>query len=400
MQTQANQKPNPRSPDCHKREKPQIQPSTKVLHLSQSQITTDARILRAVQWGESAGYETYCIGVVDRTVPVPSTNVTGVHFDWRFRKTLFGRTLGALYLFVRISAKTIRVKPNIIHCHQYYLLPVASLTAILLRASLIYDAHELESETHGRSRPSRVIVRALERACWPSINSFVTVSEEISEWYARRHKLRPTAVIYNIPKTMIRPENSVRPDVKRNDGTFQYEALYIGRVGKSRSISQLIDLQSDAGSEIRLSFLGWDPKSQQTDISKQLKPTVRYLGAVDHRNVVEIAERFDLGINLLDHSGLSDFFALPNKLWEMLYAGIPILANESPPLVRLKESFPNIMLVKEVPESHEEWKELVAMTVSLGRRPAFEVPEEFTSDSMVRILTNIYKESLKRRNVS
>lgn len=398
MHTQANQKPNPKLSSCDERARSDIQPDTKVLHLSQSQITTDARILRTVQWGESVGYETYCIGVIDRTVPVPATNVTGVHFDWRFRKTLFGRTLGALYLFVRISIKTLRVQPNIIHCHQYYLLPVATLTSILLRAALIYDAHELESETHGRSRSSRLIVRALERLCWPRISGFVTVSEEIREWYADRHKPRPAAVLYNIPDPTIRPEKTVRPDITRNDGTFQYEALYIGRVGKSRSISQLLELQSSVASEVRLSFLGWDPKNQQTGATQEFKSTVRYLGAVDHRDVVEIAARFDLGIIFLDHSGMSDYLALPNKLWEMLYAGIPILANESPPLVRLTEFFPNMLLVKEVPENHAEWRELVAMAASLGRRPIFDLPKQFTSDTMVQMLTNLYKESVERRH--
>ncbi|MBM5801473.1 MAG: glycosyltransferase family 4 protein [Cyanobacteria bacterium K_DeepCast_35m_m2_023] len=52
--------------------------------------------------------------------------------------------------------------------------------------------------------------------------------------------------------------------------------------------------------------------------------------AVTHDKVVSIARSADVGMCLIEDISLSDYYCLPNKLFEYCFAGIPVLASDFP----------------------------------------------------------------------
>jgi glycosyltransferase involved in cell wall biosynthesis len=60
---------------------------------------------------------------------------------------------------------------------------------------------------------------------------------------------------------------------------------------------------------------------------------------VSHFLVTSIAAQADFGICMIENVSLSDWYCLPNKLFEYAFAGIPVVASKFPELERVVEEF-------------------------------------------------------------
>lgn len=366
-------------------------PRSVVLHLSQSQIATDPRILRAMDWGRCAGFQVRAVGVEDHTVPLPSAGEGITDLKWKHRSSGIGKFLGALVLGANMLIRSIRLRPDVIHCHQYYVLPVAFCASLLLRIPIVYDAHELESKSDGRGKVSGFLVGALERGCSRRFRSIVTVCEEIAQWYSAEFVNIETFVVYNIPSyEPDREKCEIEKIVANEDTQFELDVLYIGRVGSSRMTDSLLAFEGVGAAKIRTSFLGWDPSSVGAGPTFAGIGTWRYLGAADHRDVVNIARHFDVGVVLFDLSSESYSNSLPNKFWELIFAGIPILASRSSAIERVSKDFDNVLVVESPPKIESEWVDLVCEAAGLGKRDVGKVPVCYSSEEMVNRLRMAY----------
>lgn len=362
-----------------------------VLHLSQSQIATDPRILRAMEWGRLAGFCVRGIGVRDATVPIPASGSGYIDLPWKFRSTIFGKVVGSLVLGSRVFRQAVRLRPDVIHCHQFYVLPVALLVSITLRAPIVYDAHELESLSANRGKLSGSLVRSLERLCSKRMAAVITVCEEISEWYQRQFPKLRVFEIYNVPAFDPTRDNSlIENEVVATRGQFDLEVLYIGRTSEGRETGRLLEVQGIRESSIRISFLGWPPSPKSSKGGGSGSDNTRYLGAADHRDVVHIARHFDVGVVLLDLTSASYQNSLPNKFWELVYAGVPVLASRSHAIESVAIDFPNVILVDDVLETVDDWHGAVRMAAKLGKRAVGDVPVRYSQDEMIRRLKFMY----------
>lgn len=349
-----------------------------------------------MEWGDFAGYRVEGVGISDPTVPLPPSDVECTDFGWKFRGTTLGRVVGGLSVGFRMLAKVLRARPDVIHCHQFYVLPVAFIASTILRIRIVYDAHELESQSAGRGKVGTLMVRRIEQLCSTRFAAIITVCEEISEWYECHFPHLTVWEIYNIPAfDPSREMSALEADVVEHQGEYDVDVLYIGRTGDSRATKYLLEAQRLRDSSIRISFLGWSPSSQVGEGSDEHVEGVRYLGAADHRDVVQIAQHFDVGVVLLDLRSVSYRNALPNKFWELAYSGIPILASRTTAIERLAADLPNVMVVDEVLENPKDLVAAIRSAARLGKRGVAEIPPQYTQNEMVRRLAEIYELSCR-----
>lgn len=52
--------------------------------------------------------------------------------------------------------------------------------------------------------------------------------------------------------------------------------------------------------------------------------------AVPHADVVSIVQSADFGLCMIENVSLSDYYCLPNKIFEYCFAGVPVLASDFP----------------------------------------------------------------------
>jgi glycosyltransferase involved in cell wall biosynthesis len=71
----------------------------------------------------------------------------------------------------------------------------------------------------------------------------------------------------------------------------------------------------------------------------QLEAKVKFLGRLPISQLSEITTQADLGISLEEDLGLNYRFALPNKLFDYIQAGVPVLVSNLPEMKRIVEHY-------------------------------------------------------------
>ena len=101
---------------------------------------------------------------------------------------------------------------------------------------------------------------------------------------------------------------------------------------KGRGITKLIDLANHNDSisvvvvgdgEHHNYFLNYNQKYN-------INENVHFIGKIPYLELLNITSQCDIGWALITKKGLSNQFALPNKLFEYLVSGIPIIASNLP----------------------------------------------------------------------
>jgi glycosyltransferase involved in cell wall biosynthesis len=245
------------------------------------------------------------------------------------------------------------------HAHDLNTAMPALLAAAHKGVPCVCDFHEWFSENvtyHARRKAyephpfaKRWIYRALERVVMHTATSVITVCDSIAELLDRQYQApRPTRVIRNIPHLdptataarsgarHLRQQLGLRAD--------QQVLLYQGGVGPSRRLEPVIQamawvrhavlvirgpaIERFAGEYVRLAA------------AAGCRDRVFCLPAVFSADVVREARAADLGIyTVLATAGLSFRLALPNKVFEYLAAGLPILVADLPEVRKLVDTY-------------------------------------------------------------
>ena len=115
--------------------------------------------------------------------------------------------------------------------------------------------------------------------------------------------------------------------------------LYVGRLQPGRGLEQLI-LAAAKYPEIAVALMG-DGRAEYISAlhacacGAGVGSRVHLVPPVDPEQVVPIARAADVGLVAYRDTGLSSRTTLPNKLFEYLAAGLPVVASRLPPMARI-----------------------------------------------------------------
>lgn len=320
----------------------------RILHLTHTDIRSDSRILKEISAAQENGYFVYGIGIelsegASESETVDFSNILSIPLFTRkmtYLPKVVRHLLTFIELFCRVLYKSIRIKPDLIHCNDTLVLPIGMVVKFFTRSKLVYDAHELESNRNGLSNTLGRLTLLIEKMCWPFIDSLIVVSPSIEKWYAKELGVKRSEVILNSPlleeKTSDISKDYLREyfQIPESNKIF----LYIGILAPGRGIDLLINAFKKHEDTSSLVFLGYGELSGDLKSIASASPNVFVHDAVRHEKVVPIARSADVGLCLIQNVSLSDFYCLPNKLFEYCFAGIPVLASDFPDIQQVVES--------------------------------------------------------------
>jgi glycosyltransferase involved in cell wall biosynthesis len=233
------------------------------------------------------------------------------------------------------------LKPDIIHAHDFHMIGVAVDAARHLRSSghhtkVLYDAHEL---VRGLSYPASTIkIWANEEALFiKEVDGVVGVSpvqiDELQSTYGL--STRPTLVL-NAPFKAIteEPPNHLEAlrTVRDDAGCTGPLLVYHGNIALDRGINTLVESLSLLNSDIHVAIIA--PKEgdykktlQELVVKLELQNRVHFLPFVAPEKLTSYLSTGDLAVIPYLKTGNNDV-ALPNKLFESLQAGLPIVASD------------------------------------------------------------------------
>ena len=229
------------------------------------------------------------------------------------------------------------------------------MAKVIFRYKIVYDAHELESD-QGDSALHSKLTYFTEKVCWSSLDGFITVSASIQNWYLNKFNNVASTVILNSPtiaNTCVSEKNYLRNYFKiSNSSTI---LIYVGLVVSGRGLENICRALSSFSHNYALVILGEGELKASLKEQFGSNEWLHFHDFVEHNKVVSIVSSADMGLCLLDNPSLSDFYCLPNKLFEYLFAGIPILACKYPEIEKLVNDL-NCGLVVEDNKLVEELK--------------------------------------------
>ena len=236
-----------------------------------------------------------------------------------------------LHRQVRRAATTIRA--DIYHASGLYVLPAMAQVAQKQGGRLVYDARELYPHVSGTIRRpwARSFWSAVERRFIRRADVVFTVSDGIADHLAQQYRITKPTVVYNAPDTT---KEIVPRDIRTLAGIPPDKpiVLHLGAIRRDRGCDTLAEAVAGVP-EAHLVFLGGiDGRSALQTIVDALNigSRVHFLPPCPTEEVLQWAASADIGVSLLRDSCLNHRLALPNKLFEYLAAGLPVLTSALP----------------------------------------------------------------------
>lgn len=323
----------------------------KVLHLTHTDINKDPRIIKSIKAIDKLSWiEVYGVGIQDsshnsrRFETKDSIDINSIALKLFSKKLTFlpnilRHLFTLLEFFLRSFFIINKFKPSVLHCHDTLALPIAILFKVFhSKLKVIYDAHELGSNRNGIDNFSSKIVYFFEKITWRFIDHFISVSPSIIKWYEEEYGRKKNTLILNSPEIETKKtenSNGFRKKFLINDDEKLF--IYVGEINKGRGITNLLEIFKDLKS--RILFLGYGPLVNKVKDFENNYSNIHYHEAVEPDSLISLIQEADVGLCLVERVSLSDYFCLPNKLFEYAFAGLPVIASDFPDIKFLVEKY-------------------------------------------------------------
>lgn len=212
------------------------------------------------------------------------------------------------------------------------------LVSRLRRKPLVYDSHEYFTEVPeliGRNLTRRIWT-GIEKRILPGIKYACTVSSPLADAFQQKYGIG-MVVIRNLP---IREKKEARrPDLLVCDP--KRTIIYQGALNRGRGLESMITaMKYLEGFELKI-FGDGNIRERLEEITNELGlgDRVEFLGRVPFQELKGITRQASLGISLEEDTGLNYRFALPNKLFDYIQAGIPVLVSDVPEMKKVVEQY-------------------------------------------------------------
>lgn len=319
-----------------------MQPPTKVCMHVLGQAVTDARVMRAATALVEAGFE---ISIVDveclRRLPAEE-KIRGIRVkhivapDWytsrRFKPWFL---IQVVLMLVRGTFRLLLTPADIYHAHDTSALPTTYIAARIRRKPLIFDAHELplaDEMKYPHWRGLLTLFSRLLAIMMPRCAGVITVSPFIAQELQSRYHLSEVSLVRNILEYRVAPKNKrLGQHLEFNTGVRI--ALYQGILHPNRGLNNLVRAARFLEPDIVIVILGAESDPILTELevlvsSEGVANRVKILPPVPYTELLEWTTSADIGliVNPPNYS-LNAQMCLPNKLFEYLMAGLPVLVS-------------------------------------------------------------------------
>ena len=313
----------------------------RIAQISLGALDYDTRVNRAIETLRAAGAEVSVIapGALLPAFPMSNTRKIRIGLLFPILSCLGIAGSKAAFWSFRYHRKALKkllnCKPQVIHAHDWDGLVIGATAAEQLDIPLIYDSHELATEMHRERRLWRWTmpraIRSLEGNAIKSAMQVITVSRGIADYLHKIYGLenRPL-VVRNLP---LYEDHTERGD---DTGSEQILLHYHGILAEGRGLEAVVLALAELPPQYGLQLIG--PERQRGFLGK-IQHLAEAVGVGDRINIkpalppgdlIKQSRSADIGLCILDKVSNHNRYALPNKIFEYIMAGLYVLASAGP----------------------------------------------------------------------
>jgi glycosyltransferase involved in cell wall biosynthesis len=300
-------------------------------------VTDDPRVVRLGAAGAAAAArEQRVLGWyrhLRRHLPMGGTAMRAVKaFAWRyvlsqedFHRRLFAPALAAYPAQVFVA-------------QDLPMLPVACEAARLHGGKVVYDSHELYAEQEFSAHEKKTW-RALEERLIRRCDAVVTINEGIAQELERRYGVGPVHVVRNAAHPRTGAASPRRFHERLGLPASAQVLLMQGGLSAGRHLEVLVAAMARVRhADVHLVLLGDGVLGEalRRQVARSgLAARVHLLPAVAQRELLDWTAAADAGVIPYQPHCLNNYYCTPNKLFEFIAAGVPVLASDLPEIRRI-----------------------------------------------------------------
>lgn len=232
--------------------------------------------------------------------------------------------------WIRILYRALKSDAEVFHFHDPELLPIGFIIKLIKRKTVIYDSHEnVRLTILNRTWISDKIRKPLskyfdkfEKYIGKKLDLVITVLDEIAEEFVV--KGINTAVIKNFQLDTGETKLDIMEDETIN-------IVYAGGISEIRGSLELVNsFKYIKNKNIRLDLIGSFSSNEVEDVIRKAingDSRITYRGVVSYDEAQAILKKSDIGV-VTYKPGPNHDFCLPNKIFEYMSVGVPIIATK------------------------------------------------------------------------
>ncbi len=319
------------------------QPPVKVcMHIVRT-VRTDVRAMRAATALVEAGFEVTIVDVENEPSHPVEEDIGGVHMkhllisDWHTSKSFEPWFfINAIRTFILSTLRLIQSQADVYHAGDLTALPATYIAARLRRKPLIFEIYDLQfpvPETSiGFWRRLGGLLTRFHALVLPHCAGVIATSPLHAQAIRKHFHVPEVTLIRNVPcyQTVVKSDRlrqrlGLSPEVRI--------ALYQGNLQPDRGLDKLVLAAAHLEQNIVIVIKGAGKGPTQAELEALIASTrvadrVRIMPPVPFSEYLEWTASADIG--LIVHSpdySLNVRTLLPNKLFEYLMAGVPVLSS-------------------------------------------------------------------------
>jgi glycosyltransferase involved in cell wall biosynthesis len=255
-------------------------------------------------------------------------------------------------------------KFNIIFAEDIYTLPLVVLIGKIKRAKIYYDSREIYGHLAGLSKRKNIqnLLRQLEKLFIKLTYKTITTGEMDSKYLEKEYNLTNTIQIRNLPYYR-EIKNSFDFRSHYNLNKEMKILLYQGVILHGRGLGLLFEIMKDIKNCVLIIIGGGEFEQYYKDLSteKDLNDRVYFYGKVEQKDLLHYTAGADIGLSVIENLSLSYYYALPNKLFEYILTGLPIIASNFPQMIEVIDKYKVGLCVS--PENLNELKLTIQLMI-------------------------------------
>jgi glycosyltransferase involved in cell wall biosynthesis len=256
---------------------------------------------------------------------------------YHFKYTLL-RKLLALYAliqyFYRCYIAIKKIEPQVLTCHYVTDLPIVCIFGWIRGCPIVYLPHELETERSGLSGFSKYRDKIFEHFFIRYVRDVVVVCEPIAQWYKDRYEIDNIHVVRNAPTKNAAKLKGTPADfrtkflIPKESIVFIYQGVFGQGRGTRELIEAFTQLENGIAHLVMMGF-GSDASENMVKDAARRSNNIHFHEAVPLDLITSYSAGADLGIFISEGNSLSYEMSLPNKFFEYIHAGLPVVVSRN-----------------------------------------------------------------------
>ena len=247
------------------------------------------------------------------------------------KKAVMSFVIGILGIVItlRICYIILINKPTFLNIHHVDLLHFTWLKKLSKRMKVIYDTHELETETQGCVGLVGVKIRRKEAKFIVDVDYTIVVTPSIEKWYRNAYGLKNIVTVRNVPlyqevDGFDKDYYKKKFNLKLTDTVFLYQgALFEGR-GIPHLLKSFAAINDQRYSMV---FMGYGELKDVIIQYVDQYDNIFYHDPVHPNKILQHTASADVGVALIENVCLSYYYSLANKIFEYTMAEVPLFVS-------------------------------------------------------------------------